>query len=157
MGSGKSTVAKALGRILDFAVVEMDDLVYEKTKTKDMQEVFVKGGEMLLRETEIAIAKEYSSVDNVVVSTGGGVVLNKIILDYLRQQEGVVVFLRANFATLSLRLKGDSSRPLFQNRSQALSLYQDRQPLYVKYADKIIDVDGKSVTAIVQEISRLIQ
>jgi shikimate kinase len=208
MGSGKSTVAKHLSNLLGFAIVEMDDLVYQKTNTRNMHEVFALGGELLLRETEIAIAKEYASKENLIISTGGGVVLNKIILDYFKKTGGKVIFLNARFEQIVKQLEGDHSRPLFhdalgrfgiyrnnlKNREfdqeaaqiflpgesdivqaqgtsegikfgamptqsktdssgcfgiiSAKKLYDFRWPLYVNYADEIIDVDSRSIDEI---------
>lgn len=138
MGSGKSTVAKVLAKLLCLAAVEMDDLVYQKTNTKNMHEVFALEGELLLRETEIAIAKEYALKQNLVISTGGGVVLNKIILDYFKKMGGKVIFLNASFEQITKRLKGDERRPLFVD---AKKLYDFRLPLYLHYADEIVDAD----------------
>jgi shikimate kinase len=153
MGSGKSSVAKKLGPLLRLPIIEMDELVFEKTKTKSMHEVFAKGGELLLRETEIAIAKEYASADNIIISTGAGVVMNKIIFDYLKGGGGKIFFLRATFQTVAARLADDALRPLFKNSVEAKSLYHFRQPLYLEYADQIIEVDKKTVEEIAQEIA----
>jgi len=144
MGSGKTAVAKHLSTLLGFSLIEMDDLVYQKTGTRNMHEVFEKGGELLLRETEIAIAKEYASKKKVVISAGGGVVLNKIILDYFKIAGGKVIFLQANFDTIAKRLKGDDSRPLFKDVASAKKIYDFRLPLYLNYADEIIDVNSRS-------------
>lgn len=152
MGSGKSSVAKQLSRILNLPMLEMDELVLQKTLTNCMQEVFEKGGEFLLRETELAIAQEFAVKDHRVISTGGGVVLNKIILDYLKKPNGKIFFLNASFQTIAFRLKEDVKRPLFKNIGEAESLYHFRQPLYLKYADHIIEVDTKSIEKIAQEI-----
>lgn len=152
MGSGKTSVAKKVGDLLQLPVLEMDELVFQITKTKNMHEVFAKGGEILLRETEIAIAKRYASTDNYIISTGAGVVLNKIILDYFKKMNGKIFFLNATFQTIASRLVDDESRPLFKNRTEAQSLYHLRQPLYLKYADRVIEGDKKSVEEIAQEI-----
>lgn len=154
MGSGKSSVAKKLGELLNLTVLEMDEHVFQKTSTKSMHEVFELGGELLLRETEIAIAKEYASTDNGIISTGAGAVLNKIILDYLKEASGQVFFLHASFKTIVTRLAGDVTRPLFKNRIEAESLYHFRHPLYLKYADQIIEVENKTVEDVAQEIIR---
>ena len=152
MGSGKSTVAKHLSELLGFSAIEMDELVYRKTNTRNMHEVFAKGGEILLRETEIEIAKEYASKENLVISAGGGVVLNKIILDYFKKMSGKVIFLNARFETVVKRLEGDSSRPLFKDVTSAKKLYDFRLPLYLNYADEIIDVDSRSAKEIALKI-----
>ena len=163
MGAGKSTVAKTLGETLGRPVVEMDELVYQKTNTRNMHEVFAKGGELLLRETEIAIAKEYSLRKNLVVSAGGGIVQNKIILDYFKKSGGFVVFLNAPFETLAKRLEKDlpheryTARPLFKDLKTAKNLYDFRLPLYSHYADETIDASSRSPKEIAQQIEKLIK
>jgi len=156
MGSGKSTLAKALSKLLGLATVEMDDLVYQKTSTRNMHEVFAKGGELLLRETEIAIAKEYASKKNVVIAAGGGVVLNKIILDYFKATGGKVIFLHARFEHIAKRLEGDEARPLFKDLTSAKKLYDFRLPLYLNYADEILDVNSRSADEIALQIKERI-
>lgn len=155
MGSGKSSLAKKLALCLNLPLLEMDELVLQKTDTKSMHELFAKGGERLLRETEIAIAKEYASMKSGIISTGAGVVLNKIILDYFKNNNGKVFFLNASFQTISSRLADDKERPLFKNSEEAKSLYVFRQPLYFTYADHVIEVDKKSIEEIAQVIFEL--
>jgi shikimate kinase len=153
MGSGKTSVAKQLGSLLQLPVLEMDELVLQKTSTSTMHEVFEKGGELLLRETEVAIAKEYAPREGGIISTGAGIVLNKIILDYFKRPHGKVIFLNASFSTITARLAHDTSRPLFRNSVEAEALYHFRQPLYMKYADQVIEVDKKGVKDIALEIA----
>lgn len=155
MGSGKSTVAKSLSELLGLPWIEMDDLAYQKTKTKNMHELFALGGELLLRETEIAIAKEYASKENLIISTGGGIVLNKITLDYFKRSDGKVIFLNARFDTIIKRLEGDDSRPLFKQRENAKTLYDFRLPLYLNYADEVLDVDSRSIDEIALKIQEM--
>lgn len=154
MGSGKSTIAKLLSEQLAFSLLEMDELVYQKTNTRTMHEVFAKGGETLLRETEIAIAKEYALHKNLVISTGGGVVLNPIILDFLKQTGGLVFFLHTPFELIVQRLKKDRSRPLFQQEEKAKALYETRLPLYFQCADEVFPIHSQSPQAIAQRIKQ---
>ncbi len=154
MGSGKSIVGEHLSRLLQFSWVDMDHLVYQKTGTRTMHEVFALGGELLLRETEIAIVKEYATKQRCVLSTGGGVVLNKIILDYCKQAGGKVIFLHADFALLAKRLGKDRSRPLFQDLESARKTFDFRLPLYQQYADVVVEVAGKTPHEIALAILR---
>ncbi len=156
MGSGKSTVAKALSKLLGLEILEMDDIVYQKTSTRNMHEVFAKGGELLLRATEIAIAKEYAAKDDVVISAGGGVVLNKIILDYFKEAGGKVIFLNAPFDQVVKQLEGDNSRPLFRDLNNAKKMYDLRLPLYLNYADAVVDADCHTADEIAQEIKEML-
>lgn len=154
MGSGKSTVAKSLSALLKFQVLEMDDVVYQKTDSKTMNEVFAKGGEQLLRQTEIAIAKEYGRKENLIISSGGGVVLNPVIFEYFNLTKKKVFFLHATFQTIAKRLEGDRSRPLFR---KAKELYDARLPLYFNYADEVISVDFLSPEKIAFQIKECIR
>ncbi len=152
MGSGKSTVAMALSKLLGFKAVEMDELVYQRTGTSNMHEVFAEGGELLLRETEIAIAKEYASKEHLVISTGGGVVLNKIILDLFKETGGKVIFLHVGFDEIAKRLEGDDLRPLFKDLKNAKKLYDFRLPLYLNYADEVVEVGFQTADEIALKI-----
>jgi shikimate kinase len=153
MGAGKTSVAKELGTRLHLPVIDMDELVMRKTDSKNMHEVFAKGGELLVRETEIAIAKECAILKEGIIATGGGCVLNKIIFDYLRQSKDKITFLNASFQTLCNRLLNDDDRPLFTNQKEAQALYDFRQPLYLHYADHMIDVNQQSVAEVAAEIA----
>lgn len=152
MGSGKSSVAKKLSDLLALPTLEMDELIFQKTKTKSMHEVFALGGEALLREKEMEVAQEYASMSNIIVSTGGGVVLNQVILNKFKIANAKIFFLNASFETIATRLANDRSRPLFKNDVEAKSLYHFRHPLYLKYADHMIEVDHKSIEEIALEI-----
>ncbi|QQS43913.1 shikimate kinase [Candidatus Roizmanbacteria bacterium] len=153
MGSGKTTVGEALANMLGFEFVEMDKVVLEKTNFRDMQELFSKNGEIYLREWEIALAKEWQEKEKTVISTGGGVVMNNIIPEYLKKNNGHVIFLHASFQTLEQRvIKDKTPRPLFGNVRDAYRLYHFRLPLYKKYADMTIRTKGKDAVKIAKEI-----
>jgi shikimate kinase len=157
MGSGKSSVAHKLSTLFSLSLVEMDELVYQKSGTRNMHEVFANRGELFLREMEIAIAKEYAPKKNLVISTGAGVVLNKIILDYFKQQGAKVIFLRASFEQIVTRLEKDHSRPLFQHLPTAKTIYDFRLPLYLNYADLTIEVDFMSIEEVTWQIKEMIK
>ena len=118
----------------------MDELVLQKTGSKTVSEV----GELLWRRTAIAVAKELQFTTDCIISTGGGVVLNKIILDYLG---GKVIYLKTSFDHLAKRVAGDPNRPLFHKEH-----YQFRLPLYQHYADEVIDTDSQTPAEIALKI-----
>lgn len=158
MGTGKTSVAREISVLLSHTCLEMDEEVLEKNNCSDMGEVFAKGGELLLRETEIALAKEYRNKKDVIISTGGGIVMNKIIIDYLKEKNGVVVFLKTSFEEITARIESDNTpRPLFQNSQQAKDLYTFRLPLYTAYADYTISTENKTPREIAEETIKIIQ
>jgi len=147
MGSGKSSVAAVLAQKLKCPHVETDELILKKSERKNVKELFSLDGEIRFREMEIDIAKKICAEKNTIISTGGGIVINKICIDYLKQH-GTVIFLSTSFTEIVKRLHGDNSRPLFANKSFAQKLFQFREGLYKEYADIIISTDGKSMNEI---------
>lgn len=151
MGAGKTSIGKALANKLKLKMIEMDDLILKKSGRKSIEELFSKDGERQFREWEIEVAKDLQDRNNLIISTGGGVVMNRIILDYLRSN-GKTIFLKTSFFEIEKRLKNDSSRPLFKDKNKARKLFSFRQSLYKEYADLIVFTDGKSVKKITYEI-----
>lgn len=150
MGAGKSLVAKSLGKKLNIDVIEMDNLITKKSG-KSINQIFSEDGEMRFRELEIQMAKSLAKKDKCVISTGGGVVINQINIDYLKEN-GKIIFLKTSFLEIEKRLKDINNRPLFKDKKAAKKLFIFRQGLYKKYADLIVSTDGKSVEKITYEI-----
>ena len=150
MGSGKTTVANILAKKLNLEIIEMDDLIVEESG-KSIKRIFSEDGEARFRELETKTAKSLAEKDKCIVSTGGGVVMNKININYLKEN-GKIIFLRTSFSEITKRLKNDNDRPLFKDKEIAKKLFIFRQRLYEEYADLIVTTDGKSVEKIVYEI-----
>ena len=156
MGSGKSTVAPLLAQKLGLRSIEMDDLIVVKAGGKAIKTIFSEGGEMAFRELETAVAKDLQTENDVVISTGGGVVTDKINLKYLGTQ-AVVVELLADFDTSLRRIGSDIPRPLFEDVPAANALYKQRAPIYQAAASLHIDTTNKPVEAIAEEIARKVK
>jgi shikimate kinase len=159
MGSGKTTIGKLIANELGLDLIEMDELLLELSGFKSINEIFENHGETRFREIEIETAKTLSGKEDCLISTGGGVVMNKIIIDYLKKsnEKSLVIFLNAKFETLRKRLEGDNARPLFQDVTKAKKLYDFRLPLYQEYADIEISTDEKNPSQIAKEILDLIK
>ena len=129
MGSGKTSVAKVLARKLNLKNIEMDDLVLKKSKRQSIPEIFSKDGEAHFREIEIEVARDLRTEKDKIISTGGGVIMNKITIDYLKEN-GKIIFLKTSFKTILDRLINDVSRPLFKDKSKArkLFLFREKHP-----------------------------
>jgi shikimate dehydrogenase len=158
MGSGKTTVGKALANRLGLSFVDTDSLVEEKydMSISDMFEAF---GEECFRGRETKLLSELNaSLSGSLLSTGGGLPLRTENVELLRQM-GPVVYLRVSGGEVINRLAGDSSRPLLSGDSvseKVNNLLSYRQPIYEAAADYIVDVDGKAVDDIVEEISGIL-
>lgn len=154
MGSGKSSVADDLSIKLDLKKIEMDNLVLKKSKRKDIQEIFSLDGEKYFRDLETIAAKEVSKLDNVIVSTGGGVVMKEKNREFLKK--GTIIFLKTSFEILEKRLRGNGTRPLFKDKIKAKKLFDLRQNMYEKWADHTILTDKKPINEVVNCLVNLL-
>jgi len=153
MGSGKSTVGRLLAERMGMEFIDTDELIEKKTEIS-IEELFKRFGEDFFREIEARILFEVSKTLGVVVACGGGVVLGDENMRLLRST-GIIVYLHVSIEELVKRLANDDKRPLLQvdNKVQVIrSLYSTRLPLYMKYADIIVDNTRKRPKDVVREI-----
>ena len=154
MGSGKTTIGKALEKKTDMAFVDTDELIeaYEGCKISN---IFADKGETYFRRLENETLKKLVTGTNFkIISTGGGIVINKVNIPLLKQL-GKVFYLRIKPETVVERLEGDKTRPLLIGEDKLVKVEQlmtDRKELYEMAADKTIDTDGLSVSEIVGKI-----
>lgn len=154
MAVGKSAVGELLAQKTGKAFVELDALI-ERKAGKPINRIFREDGEIAFREYEIEVIKEIYPRKNLVLACGGGVVLNKINIDRLKQQ-AVLVWLSAGVQSILERLKtSGETRPLIsgKNRETAVrSLLEFRQPYYERAADFQVDTSGQSVVQVAEQI-----
>ena len=113
MGSGKTTTAKELSKILpEFKLVDIDDEI-EKSSGKKISEIFLKYGEAHFRELETNKIKQFIQNDHQIISAGGGAFENP---DNRRRllENSFVFFLKASPQTIYDRIKAESHRPLLK-------------------------------------------
>jgi len=145
MGSGKTTVGRALARHLGKTFVDSDEEIQKRTGV-NIPYIFDVEGESGFRLRESAALDDLVKRDNMVLATGGGVVLaeqNRTLL----KQSGIVVYLRANVQDLWHRTRHDRNRPLLQTKDpygKLMELFQQRDPLYRQVADIVIQSGKQS-------------
>ncbi|MBQ7948788.1 MAG: shikimate kinase [Clostridia bacterium] len=153
MGSGKTTVGVKIAELTGRRLCDTDGMIVEKYGP--ISDIFERFGEDYFRKLETQAVKTLVQTDGLVVSTGGGLVLNKENVATLKEN-GKIVFLRAKLDTLAERLSADTTRPLLQTaeslRHRLQTLLSARMPIYESVADCIVDVDKKSVAEIAIEI-----
>ena len=151
MGSGKSTVGRALARRLGWGFVDMDARIEERTGRR-IAEIFKERGEAAFRSEELAVAQELQSAVRRVIATGGGAFAEAQTREVLRAG-AYTVWLAADFEALARRVPSDGSRPLAADREIMRRLLEQREPFY-RSADLTVDamdtpeaIAGRIVTA----------
>jgi len=160
-GSGKSTVARALGEALGVAVRESDTDV-ERAAGKPIFEIFVDDGDARFRDLEREAVLTALAVHDGVLALGGGAVLDPGAQDALAAYAalgGVVVFLDVSLAHASPRVGFNQARPLSMGnpRSQWQKLMEARRPVYRQVATRVVDTDGRTPAEVAQEILDALQ
>lgn len=149
-GAGKSTIGVVLAKSMGFKFIDSDLLIQER-EGKLLHEIISQSGDEGFRKIENDVN---SSIDvtNAVIATGGSVVYGKEAMEHLKKI-GTVVYLKHNYDEIEKRLGDLGKRGVTIKRGQTLAdLYNERIPLYAKYADIVIDCDNKYIRSIVREI-----
>jgi shikimate kinase len=105
MGAGKSTIGQLLAQKLQYHFFDTDDLI-ERSAGRKIPEIFANSGELVFRQFEHLVLSEVAAYTNLVVATGGGIVLDRMNWSYLRY--GIVVWLDVPVNVLHQRLAAHS-------------------------------------------------
>jgi shikimate kinase len=151
MGLGKSTVSAMLSEALDLSLVDTDALALSLSGKKSIAEIFQYEGETVFRELELKVAQSLKETDNVIVATGGGMVMNQLSMDALRHN-GQVIYLKTSLEKVLERIGNDEGRPLLQDKLQLSKLYEMRSALYNYYGNWTVETDARSPEDITQLI-----
>ena len=149
MGAGKSTVARALARRLQWAVEDIDERI-ERRERRDIPTIFRQDGEPYFRSIEQEELIALLPVRGTVVATGGGTIVNPIAREMMLR-DGAVIWLDAPFATVIERVPLDGRRPLAADRIEMESLYNQRLMSYSR-AHLRLDAGKSSVEDLVDQI-----
>jgi 3-phosphoshikimate 1-carboxyvinyltransferase len=152
MGAGKSQMAQLLAERLGLLALDTDVLALEKTPYTSIGKLFAAEGETRFRELELVVSEALQGQQRAVIATGGGMVMNKLAMDYLAQN-ATVIYLEASLETLLTRLlHEETSRPLLQDRLGVHALYDLRVPLYRHYAHCHIATDADDPAMVLENI-----
>ena len=157
MGSGKTTIGKLLSKKLDKVFFDSDQVIEEELGVK-VPLIFEYEGESGFRKRESKVLKYLVVKKNIILSTGGGVILSSKNRELL-SSNGIVIYLKADYENLAKRMENDKSRPLLQGTeiiSTLKKLFKIRDPLYSSIADYEINTKNKKAYQIEKEIRMLI-
>ena len=152
MGSGKTTIGHELARMTGRKFVDTDNMVENEQGTQ-IKNIFSEYGEDFFRELEYQACKKVASMQNCVVSTGGGAMTYQRNVDAVKNS-GKIIFLDVDFNIICERIGDTSTRPLFQDKEKAKSLYDERKSKYLACADIVID-GNKSAKIVASEIAKM--
>ncbi|MBD2609149.1 shikimate kinase [Scytonema hofmannii FACHB-248] len=161
MGAGKTTVGRELAKQLRYGFLDADNVIEETTK-QSINQLFALEGEAGFRQIESDVLAQICSFTKLVISTGGGVILQQKNWSYLRH--GLIVWLDVPVELLCTRLALDTTRPLLQDvdlKQKLRSLLEQRQSLY-NQADLRISVSDeetptKTATRVLEAIPTVLK
>lgn len=150
MGSGKSTVGKLLAERLDLKFIDTDTMI-EEMQGLVIARIFELYGETHFRNLESALVEKLSCIDNAVISTGGGLVMNPCNTILLKNM-GKVIYLKGSISQLSKNLEGvTGNRPMLKGNSLDV-LLTVRAPIYENTADVIVEIDDMTSSDVLSHI-----
>lgn len=154
MGAGKTTIGKLLAQHLKLDFADTDREIEERTGA-DIPWIFDVEGEEGFRNREVQVVEEMTERSNILLATGGGVVLRKENRKVLASR-GYVIYLYASIEEQVKRTARDNRRPLLQGEDSETvlrELMEIRDPLYREIADYVIDTDGCSPKSVAQKLA----
>lgn len=158
MGVGKTVIGKKIAKKLNIRWVDIDEEI-EKREQKSIENIFEVYGEGYFRTLENNLLKELVNQDNIVISTGGGILKKEENYSILKNEENVV-FLDANVDTIIKNLSSNKDeinrRPLLKT---SINLYKtienllyERYEKYISVSNFKIDTNDKNIDEVVSQI-----
>ena len=155
-GCGKTTIGVELSRKIGYGYVDSDSVIVAR-EGKRLCEIIAEVGNEGFLDVEAKVNSELCA-DRCVIATGGSVVYRDYAMQKLKQL-GKIVYLQLSYAEIEARLGDLQARGVVLKDGYTLmDLYKERTPLYEKYADVIVCLDGQtiaeSVTAVAEAVTK---
>lgn len=155
MGAGKTTVGKLLAQQLGKVFVDSDEEIQQRTGVT-IPHIFDVEGEAGFRQREASVIQDLVLLDNIVLATGGGTVLNENSRVALCCN-GIVVYLKSTIHDLWQRTRHDRNRPLLQTadpHTKLKNMYEQRDPLYAQVANLVMLTGKQSAQSLVLHLQQ---
>ena len=150
-GAGKSTVGVVLAKVVGYKFVD-SDLVIQEAYGKLLHELITEHGLEGFLEIEDTINARLE-VEKAIIATGGSVIYGERAMEHLKEI-GLIVYLKLGLNSIAERLGDLQQRGVALKDGYGLKeLYEERVPLYEKYADLIVDCEEKPIRQITEEIA----
>ncbi|MDC9714309.1 MAG: shikimate kinase [Gammaproteobacteria bacterium] len=155
MGVGKTSVGRRLACVLKRDFFDTDFEIVARTGVA-IDHIFDVEGEEGFRQREAQMLKDLCDIPNIVIATGGGIVIKTENRELLKNH--FVVYLSSSVEQLVKRTARSKSRPLLEqssNREQTIrDLLSAREDFYQAVANVVINTTGKKLYAIINEIKK---
>ncbi len=150
MGSGKTSVGRQLAQMLNWTYMDTDQIIEER-QGMSISNIFEKYGEPFFRELEHDLIASLDYQQNMILSTGGGIVLNDENVSTLRKH-GTVVYLKASSDQLAVHIDSeDDTRPMLKSAGLE-ELLNQRAHLYESAAHWIVETHDLDIVEISEAI-----
>ena len=157
-GTGKSTVGRLLAARLGRELVSTDAEIVRRAQ-RTIPEIVAQEGWQFFRNMECDVCREFASLDQLIIDTGGGAIVRAENVEALKKN-GTVFWLTASVETIAKRIGSDKQRPSLTGTNSFIDEIQDvlreRTPKYQAAADHRIATDNRSVNQVVETILALI-
>ena len=149
-GAGKSTLGLLLAKSLAKDFVDTDLLIQlEHRKTR--QDILNEQGHLALREAEEKVLLK-AQYPNHIIATGGSAVYSSAAMQHLKHF-GPIIFLDTPLSILESRIHNMNTRGIARPANQTFAdVYAERRPLYLQYADIVIDCKDKNLEQLIDEV-----
>ena len=156
-GAGKSTVGRALAKLLNLDFIDSDKEI-ERVTGRKISEIFVEDGEDFFRKIELSTVKELLNNLNGVISLGGGAPINSEIQKMLQNGNFEVIFLDVSISQAANRIGFNKERPLLlvNPRQQWIKLMNERRSIYENVSNQYLLTDSKKPAEAAEEIAAIL-
>jgi len=153
MGAGKSTIGRALARLLDWDFIDLDELIV-RTERRNIPQIFAEEGEAYFRRLELQLLERLHGRTYLVVACGGGTYARdegRALIDGI----GRAVWLQVPLEEALERCEESPARPLLRGAEHAEALYRERLPYY-RSAPIRIDCGGLTPEVVAERLASLL-
>ena len=152
-GAGKTTVGSHLAEILGCEFIDTDQQI-EQQIGKSISDIFVQDGEKFFREVEAEVIADALGQEQVVISVGGGALMNEKTRELIKNQ--TAVWLQAGLSQAVDRIGMNKNRPLLLGnvRGQLADLMAAREPFYIECAKFVVDTNELTPQEVAQYIQK---
>ena len=153
-GSGKTTIGTELSEKIGYGYIDSDSVIVAR-EGKRLHEIIAEHGREKFLDIEAKVNSEICA-DRCVIATGGSVIYRAYAMEKLKTL-GKIVYLKLSYETIAKRLGDLKARGVALKEGFTLKdLYEERMPLYEKYADIVVELEGCAVMQAVEKLAEVL-